>query len=98
MLRILVPALLVLMAGTATAKDLKVLTGAGMSMPVRERAAAFGARTGNTVTVTSDTAGGVQKRIEAGERFDLVIGTSAVLQTLWREQLVSVQGLSLIHI
>jgi molybdate transport system substrate-binding protein len=92
MLRILVSALLVLMAGTATAKDLKVLTGAGMSMPVRERAGAFGARTGDTVTVTSDTAGGVQKRIEAGERFDLVIGTAAVLQALARQQLVSVQA------
>ncbi|MDB5733548.1 MAG: transporter substrate-binding protein [Alphaproteobacteria bacterium] len=92
MVRILVPALLVLVTGTATAKELKVLTGAGMSMPVRERAAAFGAKTGDTVTVTSDTAGGVQKRVEAGEPFDLVIGTAAVLETLAHEQLVAVQA------
>jgi molybdate transport system substrate-binding protein len=93
--RILVPALLVLLAGTATApataRDLRVLTGAGMSMPVRERAAAFGKATGTTVTVISDTAGGVQKRVEAGEAFDLVIGTQAVLETLARENLVPVQ-------
>ena len=71
------------------AKDLKVLTGAGMSVPVRALAADFGSRTGGHVTVVSDTAGGVQKRMEAGEKFDLVIGTTAVLDTLTRENKVS---------
>ena len=62
MYRSLVPALLILVAGTGAgmAKDLRVLTGAGMSMPVRDMAAAFGQRTHDTVTVVSDTAGGVQ--------------------------------------
>jgi len=58
-------------------------------MPVRALAAEYGTRTGNTVTVVSDTAGGVQKRIEAGENFDLVIGTQAVLDALTRENKVS---------
>ncbi len=62
-----------------------------MSVPVRERAEAFGEANRCTVTVTSDTAGGVQKRIEAGEVFDLVIGTAAVMETLAHEQLVAVQ-------
>jgi molybdate transport system substrate-binding protein len=39
--------------------------------------------------VVSDTAGGVQKRMEAGEKFDLVIGTTAVLETLTRENKVA---------
>jgi molybdate transport system substrate-binding protein len=39
--------------------------------------------------VVSDTAGGVQKRMEAGEAFDLVIGTTAVLDNLTRENKVS---------
>src|ERR1700754_3196978 len=81
MFRIIVPALC-LLAGTASAKDLKVLTGAGMSMPVKALAADFGARTGDNVTVVSDTAGGVQKRMEAGEKFDLVIATEAVMDAL----------------
>ncbi len=81
MFRIIVPALLML-AGTAYAKDLKVLTGAGMSMPVKALGADFGARTGDTVTVVSDTAGGVQKRMEAGEKFDLVIATEQVMEAL----------------
>lgn len=84
MFRFLVPALLFLLAATADAKELKVLTGAGMSMPVRALAADFGQRTGTNVSVVSDTAGGVQKRMEAGEKFDLVIGTTAVLETLTR--------------
>lgn len=69
----------------AQARDLKILTGAGMSMPVRALAAEYGARTHTQVTVTSDTAGGVQKRIENGEAFDLVIGTQQVLDTLTLE-------------
>jgi molybdate transport system substrate-binding protein len=84
MFRIIVPALC-LLAGTAHAKDLKVLTGAGMSMPVKALAADFGARTGDAVTVTSDTAGGVQKRVEAGEKFDLVIATEQVMDALTRD-------------
>jgi len=91
MRRFLVPASLFLLAAAsfADAKDLKILTGAGMSMPVKALAADFGQRTGANVSVVSDTAGGVQKRMEAGETFDLVIGTTAVLDTLTRENKVS---------
>jgi molybdate transport system substrate-binding protein len=89
--RFIIPASLLLLAALlpADAKDLKILTGAGMSMPVRALAGAFGSRTGTSVTVVSDTAGGVQKRMEAGEAFDLVIGTTAVLETLTRENKVA---------
>jgi molybdate transport system substrate-binding protein len=85
MFRIIVPALLLLIAGNASAKDLNILTGAGMSMPVKAMAADFAARTGIHVTVVSDTAGGVQKRMEQGEKFDLVIGTQAVMDALTKE-------------
>ena len=77
--------LFLLAASSAYAKDLKILTGAGMSMPVRALAADFGVATGTHVSVVSDTAGGVQKRVEAGETFDLVIGTTAVLDRLTQE-------------
>jgi len=89
--RFLVPASLfvLILIPSAHAKDLKILTGAGMSVPVHTLAAEFGTRTGNNVTVVSDTAGGVQKRIEAGEKFDLVIGTTTVLDSLTRQNKVS---------
>jgi molybdate transport system substrate-binding protein len=91
--RFLVPAFLSLLAAatSADAKELKVLTGAGMSMPVKALASAYGQRTGASVSVVSDTAGGVQKRIEAGEKFDLVIGTTTVLDNLTRANKVSGQ-------
>jgi molybdate transport system substrate-binding protein len=90
--RFLVPAFLSLLAlHAADAKELKILTGAGMSMPVKALATAFGQRTGTQVMVVSDTAGGVQKRIEAGEAFDLVIGTTTVLDNLTRAGKVSGQ-------
>lgn len=91
MYRILLP--LILLAGScaANAKELRILTGAGMSMPVRQLAGEYAARTGTKVDVVSDTAGGVQKRMEAGEAFDLVIGTTAVLDTLTKQQKVSAQ-------
>ena len=81
----LILALGLAMSLPAAAKDLKILTGAGMSMPVKALAAGYQARTGTRVTVVSDTAGGVQKRIEAGEGFDLVIGTQQVLNVLTLE-------------
>ena len=76
---------LVLFIAPAAAKDLKVLTGAGMSMPVKALALDFQKRTHTNVTVVGDTAGGVQKRMEAGEKFDLVIGTQQVLNVLTLE-------------
>ena len=86
MFRIIVSALAFCLAATnASAKDLNILTGAGMSMPVRQLAADFSARTGTHVTVVSDTAGGVQKRMEQGEKFDLVIGTQAVMDSLSKQ-------------
>jgi len=91
-MRFLVPACLFLLAiSPANAKDLRILTGAGMSMPVEALAADYGRRTGVHVSVISDTAGGVQKRMEADEKFDLVIGTTAVLDTLTQESKVSAQ-------
>lgn len=86
MLRIL--CVLSLLAAPAGAKELRVLTGAGMAAPVGVIASDFGSKNGVTVSVVSDTAGGVQKRMEAGEKFDLVIGTTTVLNTLTAENLV----------
>src|SRR5215831_15469148 len=92
MYRSVVPAFVFLLAASsADAKDLKILTGAGMSLPVRALAADFGQKAGAAVSVVSDTAGGVQKRMEAGEKFDLVIGTTAVLDTLTKQSKVAAQ-------
>ena len=95
MYRFLVPVFLLAAISAAHAKDLKILTGAGMSMPIEALAADYGQRTGVHVSVVSDTAGGVQKRVEAGEKFDLVIGTTAVLDALTKELKVSARHANL---
>ena len=80
-----------MMAAPASAAELKVPTGAGLAGPVRALAGDFGARNHVTVTVVTDTAGGVQKRIEAGEPFDVVIGTAQVIDALAGEKLVALE-------
>jgi molybdate transport system substrate-binding protein len=95
MFRIIVAALVCFLAGNASAKDLNILTGAGMSLPVKAVAAEFGTRTGDHITVISDTAGGVQKRMESGEKFDLVIATQAVMDALTKEGKVAATHVNL---
>src|ERR1700744_4165535 len=58
-------------------------------MPVKALAADFGSRTGVTVNVVSDTAGGVQKRMEEGETLAVVNGTQTVIDTLTSEAKVA---------
>ncbi len=77
------------MSAPALAQHLKVMTGAGMTASVRQVAAAFQKQTGTKVVVVSDTTGGVQKRLEGGEKADLVLATSAAMETLVREKLVA---------
>ena len=73
----------------AFADGLKVITGAGMAAPLRAIAADFAKRSGFQVTVVSDTTGGVQKRLESGEKADLILVTSAVMDNLAKENLVA---------
>ena len=87
MMRIL--AALLVLAAPAGAKELRVLTGAGMAVPVRALAADFGAKANVQVSVVSDTAGGVQKRVEAGEKYALEIATTTVLDALSDKHLLA---------
>lgn len=96
MLRVLCA--LSLLAVPSGAKELHVLTGAGMAPAVRSLAADFSARRGVDVSVVSDTTGGVQKRMEAGEKYDLVIATTTVLDALSRAHLVAAQHCDLARV
>src|SRR6185369_17081492 len=55
------------------AADLKVLTAGAYKGTLLEMVPEFEKRTGHKVTVDNDTAGGLAKRVEAGEFFDVVI-------------------------
>ncbi len=48
----------------------------------RKVSASFEAKTGHKVIITSDTAGGVARRVEAGEPFEVAVATGAVVNQL----------------
>ena len=77
-------AAVMLMAGAAAAAaaDVKILTAGAMKAVVLELVPAFEKQTGHKAVVDNDTAGGLQKRIEGGEAFDLAVITPGVITTL----------------
>jgi molybdate transport system substrate-binding protein len=71
---------LIATAGAQT--SLKVLTAGAFKQVVVALVPAFEARTGLRVELQNDTAGGLVKRIQGGEAFDVVIVTMPALATL----------------
>lgn len=72
-MRVLLALLFTLVAGAATAADLKMLTAGAYKPAALELAAAWQKQTGHTVTIENDTAGNLAKRVAAGEFFDIVV-------------------------
>jgi molybdate transport system substrate-binding protein len=73
-----------LIAGTiaAPAADVKILTAGAMKAVVLELVPQFEKETGHKAVVDNDTAGGLAKRIEGGEAFDLAVITPGVVGDL----------------
>jgi molybdate transport system substrate-binding protein len=57
----------------ASAADLKLLTAGAFKSVALEIMPEFEKRTGHKVTIDNDTAGGLSKRVAAGEYFDVVV-------------------------
>jgi molybdate transport system substrate-binding protein len=78
-------AALILLPGTVTATraaEIKVLTAGAMKTVVLAMLPAFEAATGHKVTIDSDTAGGLSRRIGGGEAFDVAVVTPAAIDQL----------------
>jgi molybdate transport system substrate-binding protein len=76
-------ALGLLLGGTpADAADITVLSAGAMRSVLQELVAPFEGGTGNRVTFTFGTAGDVEKRLSAGEVFDVAVATKPRLQKL----------------
>ena len=69
-------------ATAAHAADMKILTAGAMKAVVLELVPAFEKETGHKVVVDNDTAGGLARRIEGGEAFDLAVITPGVVNDL----------------
>jgi molybdate transport system substrate-binding protein len=69
-------------AQMACAAEIKLLTAGAMRAVVVAVLADFEKQTGHKVSLDNDTAGGLSKRIEGGEAFDVAIITPAVVDDL----------------
>jgi molybdate transport system substrate-binding protein len=67
---------------TSSAAEVKVLTAGAFKQVVLALVPDFEKQTGNKVIVDNDTAGGLKKRIEGGEAFDVAVITPAVVDDL----------------
>ncbi len=64
------------------AADIRVLSAGAIKPSLVEVVAAFEKDTGHKVRLENDTAGALARRVEAGEKFDVVIVTAAGLKNL----------------
>lgn len=87
-------ALLLLQPASAQAPALKVLTTGAFKPVVLALVPAFEARKDLKVDVQNDTAGGLARRIAAGESFDVVVLTPAALQTLAAERRLAADSIT----
>jgi molybdate transport system substrate-binding protein len=69
-------------ASSAFAAEVKLLTAGAFKQVVLALVPDFEKQTGNKVVVDNDTAGGLKKRIESGEAFDVAVITPAVIDEL----------------
>lgn len=69
-------------ASSATSAEIKVLTAGAMKSVVLALQPGFESASGHKLVIDNDTAGGLLKRIEAGEAFDMAIITPGAIDTL----------------
>src|SRR5437868_642841 len=70
------------MDGSDSGAEVKVLTSGALKQVVLAQAPDFENQNGKKVAIDNDTAGGLKKRIESGEAFDVAIITPDVVDEL----------------
>src|SRR5262245_39511665 len=76
---------LLVMASLAQAAEIKVLSGNGAKAAVRELCTQFERATGNKINLHFEVDTDIQKRIEAGEAFDVAVLNPPVIEALSKE-------------
>lgn len=82
MYRLIAALMLGLAPAMAQAADVKILTAGAMKAVVLELVPQFEKETGHKAIVDNDTAGGLARRIQGGEAFDLAVITPGALNDL----------------
>lgn len=80
--RLALAAVLIVQPGLLAAAEIKVLTAGAMKSVVLALQGGFEAVSGHRLVIDNDTAGGLTRRIEAGEAFDVAIITPAAIDGL----------------
>ena len=80
-------------AGATLAVEIKVLSAGAIKPVIVDALPDFERRTGHKVTIENDTAGGLARRVRAGEKFDLLVMPLPGLQQLAGEGAVLPAGL-----
>jgi len=81
-----------LFSTAAMAADINVLSGGAIEPGLRNAAAAFEKQSGHTLKITFNTAPQIQKRIESGDKFDVIIAPPAIVDGFVKAGLVNAGG------
>jgi len=81
-------------AASAVAADITLISGGAVEPGLRAAVAAFEKQTGHKVQVTFNTAPQIQKRIEGGDKFDVVLAPPAVIEGLAKAGVAGAGGSS----
>ncbi len=81
-------AALLFTVSAAEAVEIKVLSGNGARAAVRELCTQFENATGNTIALRFGVNVDVKEKIEAGERFDVVVGNPPIVDALIKDGVV----------
>jgi len=66
----------------AAGAEVRVLSAGAMKAMVTELSEGFQKETGHTVAITADTGGGLKRKVEGGEKADVLIAPDAVMDAL----------------
>ena len=77
---------------TSIAADITVLSGGAIEPGLHAAATAFEMQTGHSVKITFNTAPQIQKRVESGDTFDVLIAPPAVVDAVVKAGLASAGG------
>ncbi len=92
MLRIVVAALITVMASAASAADMKVLAALVLQDALDPLVAAYAHDSGHTVTLAYSTVGAIRKRLADGEHADVVVLTTDAIDEMARDGKVKVHA------
>lgn len=73
---------LVFAAGPAAAAEIRVLSAGAMKAMVTELSGGFTKETGHLVVITTDTGGGLRRRVEGGEVADVLVAPDVAMDAL----------------